>query len=352
VCTNTAPGSQGCLFRIYAKNILGFGPPSKPVALWTAPSAPRSLEADADAGFTTTTLLWRPPASSGGLIVTGYDVLGSMDGAATTLLTTVRTLSAAVPCTAKRTCTYSVRATNSHGRGPASASAAVTPAPGPVQAMTLQNTGSNAATGRSDLILAWRKPLTGLDPDHYDVQQCGFVIGQPASCGATSTGWTGAVELFPTPGVPMSSNATCQSGFATCLMRVRAVNGRGGAGPWRAIDLEPWSPYGITVTPGSQRGFVTVEFRGPTESGHTGPGTKHYRVIVCDTNCGLDAAWHTASDAVPYPPAGTAPYLAGAFQCRATATAPPSRCRVRMQFVDGLGNPGILSAIASGNEHP
>src|SRR5262249_48749764 len=34
VCTNANPGSQGCLYRIHAANVLGFGPPSKPVALW------------------------------------------------------------------------------------------------------------------------------------------------------------------------------------------------------------------------------------------------------------------------------------------------------------------------------
>jgi hypothetical protein len=356
VCSNTTPGSQGCLFRIYAANVLGFGPPSTPVALWTAPSAPRALDATADPAFDTAALSWRAPAVTGGFLIAGYDVLGSMDGAAPLLLTTVPSSAATVPCTAKRTCTYSVRAFNSQGKSPPSATATVTPAPGPVQHVALQNPASDAATGRSMLQLGWTPPLTGLPADSYQIDLCGLVVGVPTSCDPTSMGWTEVSEVFPTtPADPLAASANCQAGFATCLMRVRAVNVRGGVGPWRAIDLEPWAPFGLTVQPGPARGSVTVHFRGPAESGRAGPGTKHYRVIVCDTTCSAATNWHTVSDAVAYPPAGAAPYLAGSFACRAVppGSAPQARlCRVRMQFVDGLGNAGIVSGAAGGNEHP
>jgi hypothetical protein len=355
VCTNTTPGSQGCLFRIYAANLLGFGAPSKPVALWTAPGAPRALDAVANPEFTTAALTWQAPSVNGGLMITGYNVLGSMDGAAAQLLTTVSTRAATVACTGARTCAYSVRAINSHGTGPASSPATVTPAPGPPQRLTLKNGGSNSATGRSVLNFAWAQALTGLPADRYDVEVCSLRVGVPTACDPLSTSWTGRTELFPITGASLAVTAGCPAGQLTCLMRVRAVNDRGGEGPWRALDLRPWAPYSLTVTSGPARGSVTVHFRGPAESGLTGTETKHYRVIVCDTVCNVAANWRIASDAVPYPPTAPAPYLAGSFSCRAVppGIAPqPRQCRVRMQFVDGMGNAGSLSAAASGPEHP
>jgi hypothetical protein len=355
VCTNTTAGSTGCLFRIHAANVLGFGPPSKPVALWTVPSAPRALEALADFDFSTAALAWKAPTVTGGFRITGYDVLAALDGAAPKLLTTVSTPGVTVPCTATRTCAYSVRAINARGKGPASAPRSITPAPGLPQNVVLQNTGSDSATGRSVLKLAWKQPLTGLPADRYDVEVCGLRVGVPTSCDPPSTNWTGRSEVFPTTSDPLAETVNCGAGYLTCLTRVRAVNARGGAGPWRPIDLEPWAPYGLTVTRGPARGSVTVHFRGPAESGRSGTGTKHYRVIVCDAACDVAANWRMVSDAVPYPPAPPAPYLAGWFSCRSIPpTVPPAarQCRVRMQFVDGLGNAGILSAAVAGYERP
>lgn len=78
-------------------------------------------------------------------------------------------------------------------------------------------------------------------------------------------------------------------------------------------------------------------------------------MIVCDTSCGVTANWLTVDDAVPYPPTGTAPYLAGSYSCRPPAPVSAStgarQCRVRMQFVDGAGNLSILSGAVVGNEH-
>jgi hypothetical protein len=355
VCTNTAPGSQGCLFRIYAANLLGFGAPSKPVALWAVPSAPRALDVLADPDFTTAALMWKPPAADGGLRVTGYDVLGSMDGAPPHVLTTVATLNASVACTAARTCAYSVRAINAHGKGPASAPATVTPAPGQPQGVTLENTGSDPATGRTVLKIAWLPPVSGLPPEHFDAEVCGLRVDVPGSCDPASSGWAGRIQMYPVTGAPFALTANCQSGVLTCLMRVRGVNDRGGEGAWRAVDLRPWAPFSLTVAPGPTRGSVTVHFLGPRESGRSGTETKHYRVIVCDTVCNVASNWRIASDAVPYPPTPPAPFLAGSFLCRAApVTGPPQprQCRVRMQFFDGTGAAGILSAAASGSERP
>jgi hypothetical protein len=355
LCTNANPGSQGCLYRIYAANVLGFGPPSKAVALWASPGAPRHLEAVAGPDFTTIVLTWDVPVFDGGLTITGYDVLASMDGAAPKPVTTVATRQTTVPCTGTRTCAYSVRAVNAHGASPTSGTVTVTPAPGPVRSMTINNPGSDAATGRSVLQLAWARPLTGLPADKYQIAICGLVVGVSASCAPSSANWVLVTEVFPST-APLAAGANCQAGHASCLMRVRAVNARGGAGPWQAITLEPWAPYAVTVKPGPARGSVTVHFQGPAESGLSGPGVKHYRVIVCDTVCNFRRNWRTVSDAVPYPPDGTAPYLAGWFYCRAvppkTGPPQPRQCRVRMQFVDGLGNAGILSGAVVGDERP
>jgi hypothetical protein len=220
----------------------------------------------------------------------------------------------------------------------------------------LNNAGSDPAPGGSDLNFGWTQPLTGLPVDRYDVEQCGLLVGVPGGCDPPSHAWTGLTEVFPdTAGDPLTSSANCESGFATCFMRVRGVNARGGAGPWAALDLEPWAPFGVTVSPGPARGSVTVHFLGPAESGRSGTGTKHYRVIVCDAGCNLTTSWRTVANAVPYPPTGSAPYLAGWFPCRPaprTKTPQPHQCYVRMQFVDGLGNAGILSAAVAGDERP
>jgi len=357
VCTNASPGSQGCLFRIYAANVLGFGAPSKAVPLWTSPSVPRAVDATPADDFSTATVSWKVPAVDGGLAITGYDVFGSMDGAAAQLLTTVTSGRATIPCTGRRTCAYAVRAINSHGKSPLTAQVTVTTLPGLVQSMTVRNSGSDAATGHSMLDLAWTKPLTGSVPDRYDIEICGLRVGFPTWCSAASLAWVLTGQVFPDTGSALTASANCQAGSATCVMRVRAVNGRGGAGPWRAIDLRPWAPFGVTVSPGRTRDTVTVHFRGPAESGSTGTGTKHYRVIVCDTSCGVTSNWTTVSDAIPYPPTGTAPFLAGTFSCRAQAQVTTSggagahQCRARMQFVDGTGSESILSGAVVGNEH-
>jgi hypothetical protein len=355
VCTNTSPGSKGCLFRIHSANALGFGAPSKPAALWTVPSAPRALSLAAVApDFSTVTLVWKVPVVNGGFAITGFDVLGSMDGGVAQTLTTTSATNATVSCPAKRTCLYSVRAINPQGKSPASAPLTVTPAPGVVQHMTVRNSGSDTATGLSVVDLGWTDPLTGLRPvDHYDIQRCDLRVALLTSCDPSSTGWVADGQVFPVAGVPLAAEANCPAGYATCFVRVRAVNGRGGAGAWRTLGLEPWAPYSLTVAPGRARGSVIVHFNGPAESGRTGPAAKHYRVMVCDEGCGSASNWETVSDAVPYPPTPPTPYLAGTFSCRTIPplAAPQTRqCRVRMQFVDGLGNTGILSAAAVGTE--
>jgi hypothetical protein len=354
VCTNTSPGSKGCLFRIHSANALGFGAPSKPAALWTVPSAPRALTAAVAPDFSTVALTWKFPAVNGGLKITGFDVLGSMDGGVAQMLTTLAGTSTTVVCPAKRTCAYSVRAINSQGKSPASAPLTVTPAPGVVQHMTMQNSGSDPATGLTVVDLGWTNPLTGLPVDHYDIERCDLRVTLLTSCDPASTAWVAEGQLFPVAGVPLAAAANCPPGYATCYARVRAVNERGGAGAWRTLGLEPWAPYSLTVTSGRARGSVIVHFLGPAESGRTGPAAKHYRVMVCDEACGAPSSWQTVSDTVPYPPAPPTPYLAGTFSCRTiplTALPVTRQCRARMQFVDGLGNAGILSAAAVGTEH-
>jgi hypothetical protein len=362
VCSNTKPGSKGCLFRIYSTSAVGTGPPSKPVALWTVPGAPRALTAIPGSGLDTTGLIWKVPVSTGGLLLTGFDVSASMDGhAATHSLVAATVRSVTLPCTGERTCAYSVRAANSQGASPPSATVTITTAPGSPTAVTLHNAGSDPSTGYSVLDLGWRDPVTGLVVDHYDVEQCGARVGLVHSCDPSSLAWNGRRFILPSISAPLESHANCRAGYATCYMRVRGVNARGGAGVWRTLDLEPWAPFGVKVTPGATRGTVVVKFSGPAESGRSSTtALKHYRVFVCEIACTVAASWRVVSDAVPYPPAGNAPFTAGTFQCH-TVPSPPApaqtqsiaarQCQVRMQFVDGLGAAGSMSGLAIGSEH-
>ena len=205
------------------------------------------------------------------------------------------------------------------------------------------------------MAVAWSPSLTGQAIDHYDVEQCGMVVGAIHTCDATSSSWTDRVEVDPGSGNRLTTSATCNAGLATCVVRIRGVNERGGAGAWHALDLEPWAPFGVSVAPGPSHRSVVVKFSGPTESGAGPTAAKHYRLLVCDGNCGVSSSWQTASDALPYPPVGTAPFTAGTFSCATAVPAiqsvGPRQCQVRMQFVGGSGEVSISSAIGRGLEH-
>jgi hypothetical protein len=147
---------------------------------------------------------------------------------------------------------------------------------------------------------------------------------------------------------PAQVTETCPSGLSTCLYRVRARNTRNGTSAWLVFGLSPWAPFGVRVSAGRAHGTVTVSFSGPAESGKGPNSAKRYVVYSCARNCGTASQWHSAGLTVTYPPAGNAPFIAGSFVC-GTATI---SCKVRMRFVDGLGQSGPASALVAGFPRP
>ncbi len=137
----------------------------------------------------------------------------------------------------------------------------------------------------------------------------------------------------------MTLSETCSSGVASCYWRVRAVNVRGGAGPWRSVDARPWAPI-VSLVPAAGPNQVMILFSGPAESGPDG-APKYYSAFICKTSCNNASSWADSGLSIPYPPSGAAPHPAGTFTCEDGLV-----CQVRMQLTDGRGDHGILSEAA------
>ena len=107
-------------FTVTATNALGTGPPSvpsNPVIVPTQPGAPIGVSGTSYASGQSV-VSWSPPASSGGLTITGYTVTSSNGRTCTTTGTPSCTVNGLTNGTAY---TFTVTATNAIGTGPASA---------------------------------------------------------------------------------------------------------------------------------------------------------------------------------------------------------------------------------------
>ncbi len=346
-CHNTAPGSQGCTYRIYAKNSAGIGAPSKDVPLWVSPSVPGPRAVGpGDAAFSKVVLLWSPPKTDGGFPVT-YTVLASMDNAPAVPVTTTSTTSTVIPCTGSQTCAYRVQAENAQGKSPPGNPQTVITAPGPVTLAAAQNTGGALGSGTTTVHLSWSAPETGMFAVSYQLQRCAIPAGVSTGCTTTTGAW-GNTALVTRPSVGSAvATQPCGQGVATCRYRVRALNARGGSGAWHMTGIEPWAPFGVRVAPGPTKGTVTVTFNGPAESGAGSVSAKHYQVLFCTSTCTDGTRWRDSGLKVPYPPKGTAPFSAGTFACKNPVTT--LTCVVRMRFIDGLGHVSALTSAISGS---
>ena len=340
-CHNTAPGSAGCSYRIYAQNAAGTGAPSNVVATWVEPTSPASLGGFvASRSFDSVELHWPAPKITGGLPLT-YDVFSSTDGGSFELVTSTRAESILVPCTGSVTCAYLVRATNSQGVSKPSAAFTVTTAPGSVSDATVILTGTDLGTGIGKARLTFGAPVSGLPAVSYEIEQCAVAPGARSGCESSSTAWSSAFVLAAPSTLPLMVPRSCRSGVATCAFRVRGENERGGVGVWHTLDVEPWAPFGVRVTRRTSS-QVSVSFDGPAETGASGRSAKRYRIYLCSANCSRATSWFLGAQ-VAYPRTGTAPYSVGSFRCGHL----PAGCSARMQFVDGTGRASPLTATAT-----
>lgn len=344
-CANSGGGSDGngCQFRVRARNSMGTSAPSNVVKTWIAPSAPRQLAGGAtDATFTSVDLTWLAPATTGSFASLGYTVLRSDDGSDYVPAGISAGTLATVPCFGARSCAYRVTASNGQGTGAVSNTVTVVTVPGRPQSFSSLTTSTDLGTGVSQLEISWRPPTTGLAATSYLFSSCRIPAGLITGCADASVNWSAPVTLAAVPDLNTRAE-TCSAGSATCFFRVAAVNSRGAVGAWRTVNLQPWAPFNVGVSPGPGAGEVTITFGGPAESGPNGV-PKHYDAFVCTADCGNNASWHNSGLTIPYPPAGSSPYRAGTYACGGNTA-----CQVRMQFTAGNGAKGPVTPIASAN---
>jgi titin len=178
-------------FTVTAVNALGWGPESarsSPIALFTAPGAPTSVQAVTDT--TSVTVSWYAPTSNGGSPITGYVITASTGNTAETVTASApgwalsTTLTQLVP---GKTYTITVRAVNAIGPGPASLPAS------PVMLPTVPGAPLNlsASPNGSTLQVTWLapafnggKPVTGYTATVSDG------VHTPTSQQVTGTGVT------------------------------------------------------------------------------------------------------------------------------------------------------------------
>lgn len=136
-------------FQVLAINVAGGGARSNEVLATPggAPGAPTGLAATAGDGQVT--LSWTAPADTGGLPITGYEVTGAGSCTTTTTSCTVTGLTNGQPSS------FTVRATNASGSGPASIATTATPrtVPGAPREVV-------SVAGASRVTVSWKAPAS------------------------------------------------------------------------------------------------------------------------------------------------------------------------------------------------
>jgi hypothetical protein len=251
-------------FTVTAHNAAGYGPASgatSPVTPNALPGAPTAVTASA--GNQQATVSWTAPSNVSSANVTSYTVTSNPGGLTQTL---VSPSPGAVPPTTTTfggltngvTYTFTVRATNSFGSGPASAASnAVTPS-------ALPGTPTNVVASPADhqVTLSWTAPNDGGSRiDSYTVQA--FVNG---ASGATTT----VNAANSSVAAPTSVTLTGLTDGASYRFTVTAHNALGN-GPTSALSAAvvpgpvPSAPGGVTASAGN--GSATVSWNAANGNG-------------------------------------------------------------------------------------
>ena len=305
---------------IGSNNFLSF--PINFAAAATAPSAP--MGANAVAGNAQATVAWAAPASNGGSPITGYTVTSTPGGRTCTT-------SGALTCTVSgltngTAYTFTVKASNAIGAGPASApSNSVTPsAPATVPGAPM---GANAVAGNAQATVAWAAPasnggspitgytvtstpggrtcttsgaltctvsgLTNGTAYTFTVKASNAIGAGPASAPSNSVTPSAPATV---PGAPMGANAVAGNAQATVAWAAPASNGG-----------SPITGYTVTSTPGG-RTCTTSGALTCTVSGLTN-GTAYTFTVKASNAIGAGPASAPSNSVTPMAPTNGPPIV-------------------------------------------
>jgi hypothetical protein len=323
-------GGTSCLYRVRAKNAVGYGPNSNSSALAVRPTGVQNLAATvaqvdptmgngSSSGASMVTVSWDEPRA--GLINGSYQLAGCLDvcdaghGTWTSTVTLPNsTRSTNAPCAAQyRTCTYRVRATNTLGGVGAWMYKKVSPfapsilssAPGPdADAISITYSGvSETGTG-------------SIEGKYFQFYVC-------ASSCSTLANWsvdTDATRMIADiTSYPASATLACAGG-TSCQVRVQFVDADGHEGPLSNATgavgaVLPGAPTGVNVSTGSVESHVSVSWTAPANVGTPALTTYEYQTSTDGTTWGSWTATNSTATTV------SADCGAGGVECFAQVRA-------------------------------
>ena len=252
-------------FVVAVTNAAGFSPRSRPVSATVPAPPPAPTELLAYRGNGLVALTWQPPATDGGLRVTGYQVfMGTKPGGeASTPIASPSANSLLIhgePVRVNNGTTYyfTVKAVSNAGAGPASSEVSATPEPvlpGPQGlAATATAAGGGVKLTWSGVSSSGSNPLTG-----YDLFQSTSPTGPVATPTRLPASGTSYTVNGLTPGAVYYFQLTSVNGFGQGLPSNQA-----GATPSAVVSV-PGPPLNLAAQRGN--GVVVLSWQPPSNDG-------------------------------------------------------------------------------------